>query len=167
MNKRSWFFTIFGGFLIVCFQNCGSIKPTATNADPTQSIQPVSDKADSEAATKVLVGYHACSSLNSSERSSCESKLLREVAKPVELSATTCIAYGPLCESDRVEKSLILRACIDELKGSGMLDDQGVAQLATADSFGFAEKINSECLFAKYRCVMAVRCKENRFNIRD
>ena len=161
--------------LLFVHQNCGSLKPGMKEPgggagvgiiDPgTQSV------SQSTILAQVIDGYAACerSGAQGSDWTRCQREVI-EAAQMRDLPRSTgaaegtqkapfCYVFGPQCRQQPLDLSptQVVQTCRSYLKETGFADEV-LTSLAKMDPVGYAVLINTECLYKKYACVIAVKC---------
>lgn len=162
------------GLLIVfAHQNCGKMSPGPFKGDSSVGVVDPGTQSASQSTilVQVMKGYSQCerSGLTGGDWTKCQ----RDVIESAQLQDLTpaqavaegaqkapfCYAFGPQCRQQQNEFSnaQLVQMCRANLVSSGFSEEM-LTNLAKMDPVGYAVLLNTECLYKKHACVIAVKC---------
>ncbi|MBX9768233.1 MAG: hypothetical protein K2X47_13245 [Bdellovibrionales bacterium] len=160
--------------VVFLHQNCGKMTPAnLKGADSSVGIVDPGTQSASQVTilNQVIDGYSQCERSGASgaqwtrcQRDVIEAAQLQELTPATAVSegaqkAPFCYAFGPQCRQQQQEFSpaQLVQMCRANLVSSGFSDEM-LTNLAKMDPVGYAVLLNTECLYKKYSCVIAVKC---------
>lgn len=150
-------------------QNCGMAKAPQTTSTDTAGIidRGVQSDSQTQILTQVMDGYSQCerSGVAGAQWTSCQRNVIEKAqatgvaAAEGTQKAPFCYVFGPQCKQPQNDMSdaQLIQSCRRELVESGF-SEEVLATLAKMDPVGYAVLMNTECLYKKRSCVIAVKC---------